>query len=298
MKSSRRSLACSALLILCLLLNFTSCDLITPPNLKYIGARSSSYGITPFPEPEEWKDALDVLIGNFRNAERVLIWIVGVVDTETNGVDLEFPSPGGVYDKVNFAEVDRHERYLKFFDANHIKVFLQVEPGLADVKTVIDLVLNRYGKHPCVAGFGIDVEWYRNSVSGRPGEKVTDSEGQEWEKVVKTHHSSYQLFLKHYDKLFLCPNYRGQIIFVDDTMQFKDINELVTEMIDFADYYFPNPVFYQIGYPSDQDWWRKYRSPLWSVGKKLAQKTQQDCGIIWVDFTLRDLLKQNRFNRE
>jgi hypothetical protein len=289
MKRKRPAQIWLAFLIIGVFFTLTSCR-ISPANIKYVGARSSSYGIKPFPAPEEWKAALEKLGADFPNAQPTLIWIVGVVNPETDGVDLEFPGVNGDYPKINFNQADVHERYLKFFDTNGIKVFLQVEPGWAEVTTLINLVLNRYGRHPCVAGFGIDVEWYHNSVSGETGQKVTDAEGKQWEEAVKAHNRSYRLFLKHYDKLFLCPVYRGQIIFVDDTEQFRDMNELVTEMIDFADCFFPNPVVYQIGYPEDKNWWRRYPFPLMHIGRTLAQNTQQDCGIIWVDFTLRDLL--------
>jgi hypothetical protein len=61
-------------------------------------------------------------------------------------------------------------------------------------------------------------------------------------------------------------------------------------MADFAARFYPNPVFYQIGYQNDKNWWSKYDNPVSAIGERLAGHTRQDCGIIWVDFTLRDFV--------
>ena len=220
------------------------------------------------------------------------IWLVGAVNTTTGDADLEFPSPGGWYSKITFTSYDKHENYLNYFDSNGIKVLLQVEPGFADVRTLIDLVLNHYGSHPCVAGFGVDAEWYRNFITGRPGTHITDMDAAVWEAEIKSFNQSYRLFIKHYDKSYLCPTYRGDFIFVDDSQQFAGINEFIADMSDFAAQFYPNPVLYQIGYENDKSWWRKYDNPAVALGKRLADQTRQACGIIWVDFTLRELLSR------
>ena len=43
--------------------------------------------------------------------------------------------------------------YLNDFDNRGVKVWLQVEPGLADIETLIDLVLTQYGHHSSIVGF-------------------------------------------------------------------------------------------------------------------------------------------------
>jgi hypothetical protein len=119
---------------------------------------------------------------------------------------------------------------------------------------------------------------------------VTDAIAMGWESKVKSHNSSYRLFIKHYDKTYLCPTYRGDIVFVDDTQQFSGISGFVNDMVDFADSFYPNTVMYQIGYPEDRPWWSKYANPPKSLGDALVAGTRQECGIIWVDFTLREVL--------
>lgn len=122
-------------------------------NVKFAGARSSGYGIRPFPPPENWGNALKTMAGYFPGSTPVGIWIVGRLNGRSTGMMLEFPHPPGDKDYgplYTFAEEDKHEPFLKYFDDHGIKVFLQVEPGFADVNTAIDLVLERYQQHPSV----------------------------------------------------------------------------------------------------------------------------------------------------
>ena len=255
-----------------------SSEPIVVKNIKYAGLRSSSYGIKPFLAPKQWKNALDTMTGYFKEAQPVVIWNVGVIDSETKGVILEFPAPEGSYENIIFAGSDKHESYLDYFDANGIKVFLQVEPGSADVKNLIDLVLNRYSNHRSIAGFAIDVEWYHNDPRNRNGRTVTDREAVIWENQVKSHNGSFQLLLKHFDKSYLCPTYRGDIVFVDDSQHFENARQFISELSDFAAYFYPNPVIYQIGYPSDKSWWHQYNYPAKYLGDELAQKTET---VMW-----------------
>ena len=66
--------------------------------------------------------------------------------TPSSDVDTEALARQYIY----FSEPDRenhlsHEEYFKYFDDNNIKVYLQVEPGFADVDTLIDLIMDQYG---------------------------------------------------------------------------------------------------------------------------------------------------------
>jgi hypothetical protein len=157
------------------------------------------------------------------------------------------------------------------------------------VETLIDLVLSRYGKHPSVIGFGIDVEWYRG-VETDSGIPVTDDVAIKWEARVKAHNQAYRLFLKHYDQAWLGQGYRGEIVFVDDSQQFADADVFVKEFAAFGQHFYPNAVMYQIGYRDDRKWWSRFATPPKDLGEKLCALTRQECGVIWVDFTLRDVL--------
>ena len=261
---------------------------------KYAGVRSSSYGIDPFPTAEGWGNAMNAMASNFPGSQPAAIWIVGSFDSAGDNTVLEFPSDGQTHARISFSDIDKHEAYLNYFDQNGVKVFLQVDPGFADVNTLIDLVLNRYTHHPSVIGFGVDVEWYQNVRDDRPGVRVTDAVAKAWEGRIKSHNSSYRLFIKHYDWTYLCPTYRGDIVFVDDSQQFSGISSFVTEMTAFANRFYPNTVMYQIGYEADRPWWSKYANPPKSLGDALVAKTRQECGVFWVDFTLREVLPTDR----
>lgn len=259
------------------------------PNVVLAGVRSSIYGIKPFSEPAEWEKVILAMSGYYKGSTPVAVWIVGTIANHTD-CHLEFPGDATGLTNIQFSDVDRHEAYLSHFDRAGIKVFLQVEPANADMKTLIDLVLGRYGKHPCVIGFGVDVEWHREADRPEWGVPVDDEMGHQWEAWVKAHNPAYRLFVKHWDQRWLCPTYRGDIIFVDDSQILPNMEAMVAEFDAWGKFFKPNRVFFQIGYPADKPWWSQLAQPAKMLGQAIAAKIEQDCGIIWVDFTLKDVL--------
>jgi len=256
----------------------------------FAGVRSSAYGIRPFPKPEEWKTAIEAMAGHYPGATPCAVWIVGTF-RRPRTCHLYFPGDGKSYPNIEFDTADMHEEYLSFFDKAGIKVFLQVEPANADMETLIDLVLGRYKHHECVLGFGVDVEWHREADNPEWGVKVDDDMAQKWDARVKSHNPKYRIFLKHWDSRWMPPTYRGDIIFVDDSQIFPRLEDAVTEFVTtWADRFYPNTVFFQIGYNSDKPWWQKLPTPPLTWGDAIRQRIKQDCGIIWVDFSLRDVL--------
>jgi hypothetical protein len=263
-----------------------------PAKILYAGVRSSSYGITPFPEPEKWHFSIEKMSSYFEESSPCGIWIVGVVKNQTACL-LEFPGDGEEHENVIFSDFDKHESYLDHFDQSGIKVFLQVEPASAEVPVLIDLVLRRYKHHQCVIGFGIDVEWHREVDHPGWGAKVTDEQTESWELQVKSHNEEYRLFLKHWDRDWMPRRYRGDIVFVSDSQIFQNFGEMRDEFVDYwAAYFAPNTVFFQIGYPSDRTWWQNMENPPSEMGKAIAERISQSCGIFWVDFTLREVVSE------
>ena len=266
--------------------------------MKWAGVRSSGYGISPFPSASAWAYAMNTMASYWSGSIPIGVWLVGEVDFGTTGMAMEFPDPdpGRNWDpKISFSSTDKHEPYLSYFDTHGQKVFLQLEPGFANMNDLIDAVLLQYGDHPSVIGFGVDVEWYRNATDGGTNAKCTDALAQTWETRVKSFNSSYRLFVKHFDRTNLPPTYRGDIIFIDDSEQNGSYANFLDEMIDFADFFYPADVMYQIGYPSDKSWWSKLASPIpQTIGNELAARSQQeDIGIVWVDFSLNDVMPSN-----
>ena len=261
--------------------------------IRYTGLRSSWYGIDYDFTNEQWRTMSQNLASFFpANPQTTHIWIVGGLLTP--GVcDLEFTKPGSkTYNNITFTPNKKlnHEQMLTYFDAHGITVYLQVEPGMASIDTLIDLVLNQYKHHPCVIGFGVDVEWFMvDSTVPNETVPVTDSLAKQWEQNIKTHNPAYKLFLKHWEHTIMPPYYRGKIVFINDSQGFSSLNDMTSEFSGWANYFAPGPVMFQVGYYADYNWWKNLANPPKAIGEAIAQKITTDgqaVGIIWVDFTL------------
>ena len=261
---------------------------------KFAGVRASSYGITPFPSPAGWSKAVKAMLTYWPDSTPLTIWLVGDIIFDTSSCRLQFPNqmPEVTYPYISFENVGiDHEKYLNYFDVVGIKVLLSVEPGNADVSTLIDLVLNEFGHHPCVIGLGLDVEWNKYSSQNPDGVPVTDTQAQAWEAKVKSYNSNFWLFLKHWSIDNMPLTYRGNIIFVNDGQGFSTLDSLVAQFKNYWAASFPsNPVLFQVGYENDRCWWEKLSNPPKDIGNAIYSAITQDSGVIWVDFTVRDVL--------
>ncbi len=285
-------------LLLCLLTGILSAGEIT-----HSGIRASRYGITPFPEAKGWHHSVYTMNTYFPGTVPTVIWTIGEF-WDPDECHMNFPNDQNYpTEKLSYEDDDLSEDYLSYFDNVGIKVYLQVETGEADMKTVIDMVLERYGSHSSVIGFGIDVEWYKCYTTVW-GKMVTDAVAEEWEGWVKAHNSNYSLFLKHPNRTptHFPDTYRGELIFVNDcegrdsmndSSGFVDYeNDFLGVMKTFADEFHPNPVIYQIGYPSIQELWQDFDPKPKVMGIDLIEVcgTGQDVGIYWVDFGMTGVL--------
>lgn len=244
----------------------------------------SSYPNEQFPNPDYWVRVGREMAGRFPSAAPGGVWIVSLYQ-ENGTTQLSFPSSGTSYPYLSFSDTDHNEPYLTDFDQSGLKVWLQVEPGAADVETLIDLVMQRYKHHACVIGFGIDVEWYRANAYP-DGRKITDNEAEKWEQRLKSLDTNYSLFLKHWDPKWMPPSYRGGIFFIDDSQQFSSIDQMITEFTSWGAMFAPNPVGFQFGYESDRVWWGRYPDPAKTVGNAILANVANAKGFFWVDFTI------------
>lgn len=284
-----------------------------PDNIVYAGTRSSDYGVSGrWLGTADWQHITDQMAGYFPGAQPTYIWIIGRLDEDAGigGTKLEFEQPNDGVDysalNISFAPPAKeghlsHEEYLNYFDEHGIKVFLQVESGFADMKTLMDLIFAKYGHHESVIGFGVDVEWYYG-VSEDAGLPITDALAKDWDEHLKSIHPTYRMFLKHYNIRWLPPTYRSDILFVNDSQSIGSIDGEVPGMYDdtmgfipefkvFADFFYPNDVLYQIGYRKDAMWYYPLDKPvIKSLSERLAEATRQKAGITWVDFTVKDPL--------
>ncbi|MGD8779760.1 MAG: T9SS type A sorting domain-containing protein [Ignavibacteria bacterium] len=255
------------------------------------GLRSSVYGFNSFPDTTWWLNATSDMASRFLGEPSPsVIWILGY--TTDNGCYLNFPNPtpSTSYTKISFGNKDDNESYLNFFDRKGIKVWLQVEPGFADVSTIIDLVLTQYRHHSSVIGFGVDVEWYKtSSANNDEGEAVTDSVAEAWSTKVNSYNENYLLFTKHWLVSKMPPTFRTNMVFVDDSQFFNNLNGMVNEFKDWADFFAPAKVAFQFGYNGDKHWWGNLTDPPKNIGNEILNKCPNTSDLYWVDFTAYDI---------
>ncbi len=254
------------------------------------GLRASGYGISPFPPPQWWLFSTDSMASNFDEASPAVVWIVGTINGKYS--QLTFPLPDGKsgkdYENILFSSLDNNEAYLTQFDEQGVKVWLQVEPADANVETLIDLVLNRYASHPCVVGFGVDVEWYQRK-SYYEGKEISDEEASLWIKKVHSYNPEYNLFLKHWLVEKMPPSYREGLMFLDDSQDFESLNEMKNEFSDWGAYFSPAMVGFQYGYSADRTWWGEFDNPPAEIGKALLEEIPNTSDLFWVDFTAKEI---------
>ena len=290
-------------ILMMLLLCFNACAVsarpIPKPTTIRAGLRSSPYGPqNGFPAPPYWLTAACSMASRFEHAIPELVWIVGTMESaEEPGPDnnftgrtkLSFPSLGAEFPNIVFSGTDANEAYLEQFDKIGCQVWLQVEPANADVGTLIDLVMNRYGKHPCVIGFGIDVEWFRWSRHNKEGAAVDDALALAWSERLRAHNPKYQLFLKHWLEAKMPPNYRQSLVFINDSQQFTKLAQMQNDFEQWGKTFFPAPVGFQFGYPDDRTWWKQLGDPPMDIGKALLSSIPNTSDLIWVDFTMEEI---------
>lgn len=263
-------------------------------SVVYSGIRSSYYGFDNFPTPEE---AVKVMtnIANKIGGTPSSVWIVGGIHDTNCG--LEFPNPTNKeYENITFRDYDKHESYLTAFDNAGIKVFLQVEAGMANIFDLIDLVMAQYGHHKSVVGFGVDVEWYpsngiTNGVSGGINQKLTDTHLKEIDDYIKKKNKDHRVFVKHWVADYCGSKPVSDVIYINDSQGFggNQLNNMTSEFKKWADYFAPCDVGFQIGYPNDQSWWSAMSDPIQEINDAIKDRiTSQKVHIYWVDFTIQN----------
>lgn len=273
-------------------------------DVEWAGCRSSEYGIDPFPSASKWVSYVNKMSDYYEGSKGALIWIVGTIredkkDRKKNYCRLNFPKPSTTSDTTDILfsheDEDENEAALSAFDKAGFSVWLQVEPGDADLETLATIVMNKYKAHPCVKGFGIDVEWIKPAGTNGYGTKLTDDYAKKVDEAVKKINPNYSVFVKHWDSRWLPKTYRSDMIFVNDSQQFGSLEEMQDDFQDWANYYAPNGVMFQIGYEADKAFWGKnvFKNPARDLGAYLIDGLEQNGqkrGIIWVDFTLTEVL--------
>jgi hypothetical protein len=261
------------------------------------GLRSSPYGVkNVFPAPAYWLDSARSMASRFAGAVPSLVWIVGVMESSegaehefTGRSKLSFPSPGGEFPNIVFSDRDANEAYLEQFDRNGYQVWLQVEPANADMETLIKLVMDRYARHPCVIGFGVDVEWHRWSRQNPEGSEVSDVQARAWSELVRAYKPGYQLFLKHWLESKMPPSYRQGLAFISDSQEFTSLAEMLADFVAWGKAFPASPVGFQFGYTPDGAWWRRLADAPSAIGKAILARIPNTSDLYWVDFTMQEI---------
>ena len=221
----------------------------------------------------------------FKGSTPQTIWIVGYIFGD--GTYLNFPCETED-PNIYCGFFDMNEEALTLFDERGVDVWLQVEPGNADMVEVINIVLDHYRHHPCVIGFGLDVEWYKSTI-GPLGEPITDEEATLWVETVRAKDPSYGLFLKHWEIEWMPPNYREGIFFINDHQNFDSLEAMIENFCAWAKHFDGYPVGYQFGYLSDAIWWRDSDDPAALIGNAILDEIPNTRALYWVDFTVMEV---------
>lgn len=259
----------------------------TPPPSLGAGFRYSTYGPAYDPGPNYWASIGQQMAGRFPNAVPEMIWIVSNVDVQ--GTVFTFPGQSDA-PNIHFSSKDRNEAALTRFDEAGVRVWLQVEPGDALVEQLIDIILTRYGKHSCVIGVGVDVEWH-HAYDKPGGQAVSDAEALAWLAAARAHNPRYRLFLKHWELEMMPPTARQGILFVNDSQQFNSLDEMVAEFAEWGRHFAPGAVGFQFGYDADRKWWQTFGDPPRAIGEAILARTPNTQGLYWVDFTVLQVFK-------
>lgn len=190
---------------------------------------------------------------------------------------------------------EKHEEHLAYFDALGVDVFLEVRPGSASVTGLIDTYLKKFGKHPSIKGFGVDLEFYQWKGNKNDDAKAMDDK-------LKSYNPAYRLFFKHWEAGNM-PTYRGK----NDMIFFSTSSEsspatLIQGHANFCNSFTATgtPTVacgFQIGYPADEplgdnhvhngpyDGWSKWQDPIkeWSDALlKAVTSPTAELGFVWV----------------
>ena len=254
--------------------------------LQGAGIRSSTYGRPNDPGPAYWARVGTEIAAKFPGAKPEAIWIVSRL--KGRGTQMSFPVPPGGDPLITGMAEDISEPVLQLFDELGYRVWLQTEPGWAPVDRAFHLMLDRYGRHRCVVGVGVDIEWHRSNDPDR-GDPVTDEMARAWLATARSHNPSYRMFLKHFRSNVMPPTVRDGILFVDDAQIFKSADHMIDEFAKWGRTFAPAPVGFQYGYGSDKPWWSRMKDPVKEIGDRILAATPNTETLIWVDFSVQDV---------
>ena len=274
---------------------------------KWAGVRVSDYGMVKdednpyafdeFPGVNDMVSFGEKMESCYEGSTGAYVLIVGTVSSKGWKCKLDFPLSKSIDNVSGTSGTDKYESYLTAMDNAGYSVWLQVEPGDADLVELATEVMNHYKNHSCVKGFGIDVEWHQPEGTDGHGTALSNETVSAVLAAVQDINEDYTVFVKHWDTDYL-PSKADGLIFVNDSQGFKAkegktaLERMCKDFSDWAKHYDPCPVMFQIGYKADRSIWNEFDNPAKEFGEAILEActTDNDIGIIWVDFTLADVI--------
>lgn len=277
-----------------------SASLISEPPSALVGLRRSSYGLRAQNTNHDWwAGRAKQFVAHFPGATPTIIQIVSTYQNDGT-TQFEFLRPAGDAGDTTGMKFARgpldHEAALTEYDRAGVRAILQVESGHADLSRCLEVMHRQFGQHPCVAGFGVDAEWFFCKESPKKeGRPITDAEAKAWTEKALALNPNYTLFLKHWAKDHMPPVYRHpRLWFLSDSQRFKSAEALLADFQDWAGG-FPGAVTgYQFGYKADHRWWSKLVQPPVALGRQIQKDILSARHLFWVDFTADQMDFSNR----
>ncbi|OUM62967.1 hypothetical protein PIROE2DRAFT_10595 [Piromyces sp. E2] len=224
-----------------------------------------------------------------KDAKPTLLLTVGTYSNDKCVFGFNQPKNTANLSNVRFNSQDKFSSILNQCDKKGINVWLVVEPGNNKLTDLAKIVLDQYGNHKSVQGFGVDLEWWnRNSNSN--GTKLSNAEAEKVVTYIQGRNRNYTLVVKHWDASFMPKNYTNSIILVNTSQSFTSRNNMINIFNSWAKTFNNNKVMFEIGFKSDKTIWKN--DPI-GVAKSIVSSVSQynkQIGIIWTEFTMKDLV--------
>ncbi|OUM62962.1 hypothetical protein PIROE2DRAFT_10590 [Piromyces sp. E2] len=215
-------------------------------NVKWAGFRYSTYGVQKSfgysPNATNVTEYVQALKqGLDEDAKGTLLLTVGK-ESSKNKCLFEFPNSGSSnLNNIKFSSEDKFEDILSKCDENDINVWLVVEPGNNDLVNLANIVLDQYGNHESVKGFGVDLEWWYRGNSDK-GKALTNSEARKVVKAIRERNENYTFLAKHWETSYMPKDYTDGMIYVDTAQSFRNLNQMTKEFSRWAKAFPNNPV--------------------------------------------------------
>ncbi|OUM67103.1 hypothetical protein PIROE2DRAFT_5479, partial [Piromyces sp. E2] len=268
----------------------------TSSNVEWAGFRYSMYGAKKNFGKIPSADSVNGYVNKIKNHfdENTKGALLLTISSENNGKCVfDFPQPSTVTNSTNikYSKKDQFEKLLSKCDEEGINVWLVVEPGNNDLVDLANIVLDKYGNHESVQGFGASLEWYYRNSKG-DGKRLTNSEAERVVNEIRKRNENYTFLAKHWNTKYLPENYTDGMVFALNPNNFEDFSHISAEFKHFAKSFSKSPVIFEIGYGSDRHIWKD--DPI-SFAKSItssASRYNEHIGIIWTDFTMREALEK------